>query len=213
MPFYAPWKTKFTDGDLVYGLHEIRHEYAIGNSGFRGTDTRCNISTIDQYAGTKTERTAYKQRKSSPLYQESFNIAILNHAKYKCIFEEFGFIMDGNTPIDDLKNIGRKIKAGLHWASTDGRHFTAHFILDGLNIMQVIQKSHQLDRDGSKSLTGVELRWIYRNRHKSNVRRAVQFWIKGEPCLPPWEPGFMRYGICDPKEWLKYVPSHEDIDE
>jgi hypothetical protein len=41
-----------------------------------------------------------------------------------------------------------------------------------------------------RSVTGTELRWIYRNRHDTNVQNAVQFWYEGRPCCPPWDPEF-----------------------
>ncbi len=39
----------------------------------------------------------------------------------------------------------------------------------------------------STSITGAEVRWLFRNRKDKAVQDHVQFWMAGKPCVPPWE--------------------------
>lgn len=210
MPFFAPWKERFEQGDLVYGLAEVRNYYALNSQRFANS-AMPNIATIDQFAATLTERKAHGASGQSVPFQDDFSQAILKHAKYKSIFHEMGFLIDGMNAVDNCQNIRRKIKAGLHWAATDPRKFTVHFVLDEVNLEEVVLKSHWLDVPGHRSFTGVELRWIYRNRHDANVQRAIQFWGNNKPCCPPWDAGFFsEFKLGGPSFWARYVPSRHD---
>lgn len=210
MPFFAPFKSHFAEGDLVYGLSETRQRYALNDLVFATSLTPRYVSTVDQYAGTKTEQDAHEARHYSAPYQGDFSRVVAEHPKYQSIATAKGFLV-GVTAYDDPQHIRRKIKAGLYWSAVDSRHFTVHFLLDDLDIDQVIQKSHELDRRGSKSFTGVELRWIYRNRKDSRVQRAIQFWLLGRPSPPPWdEMFFLRQGSSGPQAWAHYVPRATD---
>jgi hypothetical protein len=62
----------------------------------------------------------------------------------------------------------------------------------------------------NRSVTGSELRWIFRNRNDKNVQKAIQFWYEGKHCCPPWDPGFDL--ICKQdvvKLWKLYEPKSE----
>lgn len=61
-----------------------------------------------------------------------------------------------------------------------------------------------------RSITGTELRWIYRNRHDANVQNAVQFWYEGQPCCPPWEKEFDKVSDSNLSVlWKLYRPKSE----
>ncbi|MDX7990495.1 hypothetical protein [Xenorhabdus littoralis] len=91
-----------------------------------------------------------------------------------------------------------------------------HFILDGINIEELISKydssgdeDTNINKDKNKDvnkednefvavelnnnryknikgITGIELRWIFRNRANPQVANKVQFWKNGLPTPPPW---------------------------
>ncbi|GLU29819.1 hypothetical protein Brsp01_50520 [Brucella sp. NBRC 12950] len=93
--------------------------------------------------------------------------------------------------------IRRKVKGGLNWAAED--RISVHFVLDGVNMSDVIEKRlYNLN----KSTTGSELRWLYRNRDNPAVQDVVQFWKDGHRVNPPWED--------DKKLWSQYLPKSSD---
>ncbi|PHM67763.1 hypothetical protein Xsto_00052 [Xenorhabdus stockiae] len=89
--------------------------------------------------------------------------------------------------------VGRKCKVALSWIFTSNSVETKdshiHFILDGIEMLHVITKKTKPNRYGQeeKSITGKELRWIFRNRGDSRVAAKIQFWLDGKPVAPPWE--------------------------
>lgn len=61
-----------------------------------------------------------------------------------------------------------------------------------------------------RSITGTELRWTYRNRHNSNLQKAIQFWYEGQPCCPPWEQEFDAINKTNLSTlWKFYRPKSE----
>lgn len=136
-------------------------------------------------------------------------------------------------PLDTV----RKCKAGLDWSSQNGK-FTVHFLLDGISISDVIFKTSEQDviyatveeylraqtasipdaqfnsdypeyNLTGKSITGSELRWIYRNRDKKSVQKTIQFWYTYKACCPPWDPDFDKiYGNQIAYLWENYVPKY-----
>lgn len=75
-----------------------------------------------------------------------------------------------------------------------------------------LNMSQQNIRIKNRSITGSELRYIYRNRHNVKFQRAIQFWYKCEPCCPPWHPDFDL--LCEQKPsryWKDYQPRSEVI--
>ncbi|WP_045972228.1 hypothetical protein [Xenorhabdus doucetiae] len=85
-------------------------------------------------------------------------------------------------------NLGRKCKGGLLWVGKSDSELVqdihVHFILDDINMQWVADKHEEFEK---KSITGKELRWIFRNRHNAKVKQKVQFWQDGKPVCPPWE--------------------------
>lgn len=61
-----------------------------------------------------------------------------------------------------------------------------------------------------RSITGTELRLIYRNRHNTDVQAAIQFWYKAKPCCPPWEKEFDEISDSALSHlWRLYRPKSE----
>ncbi|WP_129953707.1 MULTISPECIES: hypothetical protein [unclassified Rahnella] len=201
MPFFPPFKKQFEEGDLVYGMHEQRGMYSNKFEFFKNSATPKNISTIDQYAATKVEQTLqHKYERVKPLKQADYLRTLSSHSKYKAICEAQGFNMNGRA-VHHHQVIGRKCKAGLFWVSTLQDNTTVHFILDEIDLNMVAEKSHPRDQHG-RSFTGVELRWIYRNRHNPQVMKKIQFWLKGSPTVPPWASDNSGF-------WQQYIPRSE----
>ena len=89
---------------------------------------------------------------------------------------------------------------GLNLFLLKGRN--VHFVLDGIDMDKVPTKSHSKDRDDgqSRSITGAELRWIYKHRNEQIVQDHVQFWFKKKPTTPPWSPDSAKYS----DKWDQY---------
>lgn len=94
----------------------------------------------------------------------------------------------------------RKSKLGLYIFTQKGRK--VHFVLDMLNIDSVIHKNYGSETEENRSITGAELRWLYRNRDNPQVYKNVQFWYQGKECSPPWLEGAPKYQ----KAWKHYHP-------
>ncbi|MDC9582040.1 hypothetical protein PSI15_10760 [Xenorhabdus sp. PR6a] len=111
-------------------------------------------------------------------YEEDFFKHLKNNKKY-CN------IVDKNQKYSEL-TIGRKCKGGLSWSGRSHsklvRDIHVHFILDGIDMERVAEK-----REDEKSITGKELRWLFRHRYHLKVMQKIQFWNNGNPTCPPWE--------------------------
>ncbi|WP_143277486.1 hypothetical protein [Bordetella genomosp. 9] len=200
MPFHPPFKQRYERGDLVYGLARQRSRYAYDYPQFRDAQDfvaetgEPNFSRIDQYAAIAAERREQQYfNKAAPANQADFLASIGRHPKYRKAL---------SAKQATVQAVARKCKAGLAWAA--GAGMTVHFVLDQLDMVQVVSKAHPRDRE-AKSYTGCELRWVYRNRHDPAVRQAIQFWRAGAPILPPWEGEGARL-------WAAYHPAHEHAD-
>lgn len=86
-----------------------------------------------------------------------------------------------------------KDKGGLYWATlVAGKH--VHFVLDGVELPTVVKKNFKGKNSDSaagattknRSITGSELRWVYRHRQVKEIQTYIQFWFGGEACCPPW---------------------------
>jgi hypothetical protein len=211
MPFDRPYKTRFEDGDLVYGTADARGFYAEQHFEAFGAiqDTSC-ISMIDDYAALHEELMEQTRcGRPPPARQAEFHAVLRSHPKYSSVLA--GRREGGEVLGKIWEDTRHKIKGGLYWASHDVGNPTVHFILDLLDMEMVVEKSHGRDVVASglksRSYTGVELRWIYRNRFRPAVQRCIQFWFEGAPTCPPWDP---RYSDRDaPALWRSYVPRSE----
>lgn len=203
MPFAPPW-TDPEPGDLIYGVHSdtARGWYMNYHPKFKN-----KVFTIDSLITPMDE--------TNGSLRQLFLKAVAVHKKYSTA--ETG---------DKTSNeaIRRKCKAGIEWAVTN--QLSVHFVLDYLDLNAVVGKNwNGKNRDRSatssvvknRSITGSELRWIYRNRANPQVRQHVQFWIMGEPCPPPWEadtvapikPSRLETVTYMKNAWAGYVPTRE----
>lgn len=94
--------------------------------------------------------------------------------------------------------IKRSSKMGLNLFVLKGR--TVHFVLDNITMDQVPTKSNSRDVGENRSITGAELRWIYRHRDNDVIRENIQFWFKKAPTTPPWQSDSANYS----KQWETY---------
>lgn len=194
------YNKSFKNGDLVYGLSAQRGNYIYRNTDFAGAKPEFNVSTIDQYRLNPIDR-LYNGRFAYPSFtsSSSFETSVRNHEKYRQIMENanpYSQSFDRNT------YFSRKCKAGINWAKESGN--TVHYILDDINMDVVIHKHYYLQQGHSdaNSISGSELRWIYRNRHDPGVQKSVQFWRNGRPANAPW--------VDSPEKWSQYKPKSEN---
>ncbi|WP_143354762.1 MULTISPECIES: hypothetical protein [unclassified Erwinia] len=181
MHFFEPFRTDVKDGDLIYGVREER-SFLVRKNNLHNSQFPFYI---DMYAVMPYEEEIQNTKPTSQFIpkapdQDDFSEVIKQHEKYSRIIED-----DCPSAI----NVARKCKGGLLWITGTQSDRHIHFILDRLNINQVVHKNHERDWENkrSKSITGCELRWIYRNRHNPNVINKVQFWKHQRPVCPPWE--------------------------
>ncbi len=181
MPFEPPYR-QFERGDLVYGLRDQRSKYI--KSLFQGG------VVMEQFYILENEQT--RSAKFPPdLRVAGFQNALRDHPKWREVLGQG----------QSNANIRMKDKGGLWWATTNGLH--VNFILDGLNIEQVVKKSYdpgkiglnqnvnmgadfKSENDKYRNVTGSELRWIYRHQFIKEVWTLIQFWYGQEPVCPPW---------------------------
>lgn len=104
-------------------------------------------------------------------------VAELSESRYSLSATAQQFIGHGLTTIQE-KGFSRTSKSAL--ATLTGPHSTAvvHFALDGVDMLAVIGKSR-------KSVTGSELRWLYRNR--AQLAGRVVFYQGQRRVDAPWD--------------------------
>lgn len=197
MPFVVPFKTVFRPGDLIYGLTRERLTYFGKKNGFSPHHlpqliAEGNFVTIDQYSPFSI-LTRKDGHFVAPPKQRDFFEALRSHPKYASILQP-GSQHDQNA-------INRKCKGGLFWIATLDDDTMVHFILDGIDFDHVVHKSLPQER----SVTGSELRWVYRNRHDPRVQLHVQFWLRNAPVPPPW-----AWSEVTTRLWFEY-DLHRDL--
>lgn len=170
-------------GDLIYGLKEGRTSYLKANPG---------TEVIDDYRVLQLESFRIPVHRAQ---EHKLREALQAHPKYKSA-------VGRQVPESELgRAFTRKCKGGLYWAATVAKKHV-HFVLDRLDIPQVVKKCGPRDYPPGKAsdtlapgevkyraATGSELRWVYRNRHDAAVQAHIHFWRDGKPCRPPWEEG------------------------
>jgi hypothetical protein len=221
MPFQGPNWRNYHSGDLFYGLHKPRLELA----KFLGADQIC---TIDQYDIASADRTH-----ASLQHDPDFVTALKNHSKYNDVVNagDWGWDLANRAhwnakPLAMTAIAKRKCKGGLDWIThSTFRHI--HFCLEGLDLVAAAEKNYDGSSGGmadspgraglgadpytkARSITGAELRWVYRNRSDPRVREQIQFWSldpKWIQCPPPWEDPATSKKIRD--AWANYKPTKE----
>ncbi|WP_421595497.1 hypothetical protein [Rahnella sp. PD4] len=157
-------------GDLIYGLHTDfgRKRYMYSVKGFQN-----GVITADVFKVLRHDQPCRLAE------QASLEHFISSHIKYCSA-------LNGER---NNENLRRKCKAIIEWAVSKGRNI--HFVLDELDITAVANKSYRgINPDENKpeknrSITGSELRHIYRNWQK--FKNNVYFWFEQTPVSPPWE--------------------------
>lgn len=217
MSFTEPFNTSYSHGDLFYGLADPRGDLMtqLGAPKDRNKGAMINFYNVGDYSATVEAPpdnkvfTDYLRKSSDP--------------KHVDLMSRFDAM---KTPTGNWPLWKRKSKSGLWWAIRSANK-TVHFCLSELNMNQVVNKSFPgvegvkgrdfptgPDRkkvtdftEKETSITGAELRWIYRNRNDSAVAKMVQFWNRSDKnsqflaCEPPW--------ITDSKLWEQYSPTKE----
>ena len=95
--------------------------------------------------------------------------------------------------------IKRQSKTGLNLFLLKQK--TVHFVLDNIIMDQVPLKSYKGEGPNNRSITGAELRWIYKHRDNIEVQENIQFWFRKKPTSPPWVIGSENYSA----EWNNYI--------
>ncbi|CAH1671723.1 MULTISPECIES: hypothetical protein [unclassified Chelatococcus] len=197
MPFSPPFKN-FQAGDMLFGLGSILGAGLGRYTKYLAPGVCRQLLIVNCYL-IRDETSFLGPAK----HNKDFVLMLSQHPKYR---EALNPDLDYNTWSR------KKSKFGLFWNAHNGLNTTAHFILDDLDLLDVIKKNNEGDSCPEmgikgRSITGAELRWIYRNRYDPKVQRSVQFWLNGEPSYPPWEAGFDEGRVFARSEyWTLYRP-------
>lgn len=209
MPFGpgATYHDTYSHGDLFYGLQEPRGKLMefLGAQKERTTGSMINYYNVGDYGASV----------AAPSDNAKFTEALASsqNPKHPDLLNRW----QANPNSGDMKWAlwKRKSKSGLWWATSVAKK-KIHFCLDELDLDTVIHKNYisdypqGLDRKAATitdftqkktSITGAELRWIYRNRKDPQVQALIQFWKAFKPCAAPWE--------TDPTSWADYKPTSE----
>ena len=223
----------FHMGDLIYGLaggfamggpRVQPTRYLAENTGMNFSSIQSELPYIDKFYDLSADKYCPNQGVADAITskqledasetnphareerRESFKKFILQRSQfYPHSEEKFYQLKIGYSQYDNKLNEylwRKKSKGGISWVI----HYTpghVHFCLHGLDMLQVVGKSHNRDVPSGhsdvklevkqRSITGAELRWIFRNRNNSLVKARIQFWniIDGEDgfkaVIPPWE--------------------------
>lgn len=148
MPFEEPYAQCYNIGDLIYGLHETKKKY---DECYTALYNRNKFpSDIGNYAFTPKEISSH-----SFVNNEDYKKIIATHPKYKSILEDKNYyVLLKQHPhktymIKNPLNKTRKHKAGFYIGKEThkaGFRFQIHFLLDGLNVRQIREKSHPYDK-------------------------------------------------------------------
>lgn len=199
----------FKAGDLVYGIEKGANSFDKGREHYVDHVFNSQVPCrIDNYRVFKNDTSGSLHQNLSPEEKEKFLAeetrfldSLKQHEKYKSVV-----VPDDSKSTEKKEEsnsaLRRKSKGGLHWATfVEQKH--VHFVLDSLDIKAVITKSYSgkenadkpkgassglpTDSKKNRSITGSELRWIYRNRDKSPVKEHIHFWLDEKHCSAPWE--------------------------
>ncbi|UWF52172.1 toxin [Pseudomonas sp. N3-W] len=205
---------KYFTGDdiatLEEGLNPVRDRYdsfrsmsnfmgqgssgsAGGKSGFWGglyqpLGELVGIIERDFYSGVKSKYSGWMATSANKKFAENYTreLARTDYSVRKT-FEKFVGVDEG---LFNQKLLSRASKAGLSTVLNSGRDDMIHFMLDGLDMEQVILKTRP-------SATSSELRYLFRNTDK--LENKVNFYEGHQRVEAPWKK--------NPIEWSRYKPS------
>ena len=201
----------FKDGDLLYGLKDdvqsYCHEFSIKRPELQVvTQSHINkylsvgfsdshVAHIKEPDGTKASiASTLLKGNSLANYGGLSSKSVIDPAIQRAIgFYKF---LKNNYAKHDLSMpagqcifFKRVCKPGI-MANKDKNHI--HFVLDSMydnleNLYHVFKKTHRYNCSDCNhdSVTGSELRFIYRNREI--LKDTVKFWYNGQETSPPWE--------------------------
>lgn len=215
---------EYQEGDLIYGLARRRALFVEAIMLVHAGEKLPRVVMVDdmnnQFLGTNAPTTANQRRLgdegAGPDYNPNATLGgdgALFHAflrdKVKSKWQP-----GKNRGIDKVnQRVKSASKSGILWTTTQ-RKKKIHFILDGLDMEAVAGKldipilkaeGRKTREDPSnKSITGCELRWLYRNRNNREIMSRVVFWENDRKLgHAPWE---------DPRwkaSWDNYKPKSE----
>ena len=212
MPIEKPWRTVFQPGDYIFGYANTITEFTEKHRAEGATEN-------DKIQSLATDRAEAFDGKGKSADKQSFYGALEQHPKYSAILSDSSKdvrapALAGMKPGAVKNNRAWRIKSkgSLYWATMAVKKHV-HFILDDIDMEEVIKKNHT---DGpvhgqdtgpgtaadakTRTITHAELRWIYRNKILPEVRAHVQFWLNNQCCVAPWQ--------SEPGLWSQYVPKH-----
>lgn len=206
MPMTQPYRTYYSHGDVFYGLAGPREQLR----RFLGVPDHA-VWTIDQF-DTFAQSREGGQAAPGLVHHAGFNEAVAEATGSVSTIVDLNAHenwRDEDAAAFTGSVARRKCKTGLEYIARNFPDCVVHFCLLGLDFASVGSKSYPgpgtvdqpmgaagdavLWHEKSRSITGAELRWLYRNSHDAGVRRIVQFWHVNtygwQPCGAPWEDG------------------------
>ncbi len=215
---------EYEEGDLIYGLASGRALYVEAIMSVHSVEKMPRVIMVDdmnnQFLGTNAPTTPNQRALGADGAGPDLNSETKNMSREGALFHAFlrdkvkpKWSPQNNRGADNVnQRIKSASKAGLLWTTTE-RKKRIHFILDGLDMALVTGKldylamrmgERKLEDPTNKSVTGCELRWLYRNRLNREVMDRVVFWENEQKLRdPPWED--LRWRDL----WSNYKPKSE----
>jgi hypothetical protein len=202
---------KFQEGDRFYGRWKPRMEYLkkyvpdleermdkiVDEKIVGGSKPPVIIDTINnQFLGT--ERNAATAKKGQSYSKEEYEALYSYKGKMEGEspeVESFRTFLEEHPKYDPRKipqgddntvriRIGRACKGALeHVTKVQGRNI--HFVLDELKTNLVMENLKDAAQD--RSVTGKEIKWLYRHRDDAEVMSHVKFYRDGKEVPAPWD--------------------------
>lgn len=213
MPFKTPYRP-YTEGDFIFGIGEsiTSFQKSLPTIDFKATPSTAG-TTVRQLSVSRTD-VATKFTGERQDMNNAYLDVLEKHPKYI----NAPTLTYGSDTAKTNAEFRMKSKMGLQFCIVSGRYL--HFILDGLGLHEVLAKSWKhptkpanpnnefktSPTDKIRTVTGAELRWIYRNSGRPDTQSYVQFWFKNTACCPPWDPGFVSVLATAPlpSAWASY---------
>ena len=142
MPMEQPWRTAFIVGDYIFGYASSITEFTQAHRD-EGATSEAKIQVLD------TDKLVAFNGSGKKDDKESFYNSLERHPKYSGVLSDSsdgGFrapVLHGLRP-GPLKNNREwriKSKGSLYWLTMDVKKHV-HFILDGINMDEVVHKNH-----------------------------------------------------------------------
>ncbi|WP_347904256.1 RHS repeat-associated core domain-containing protein [Pseudomonas purpurea] len=174
-------------GNIVSKV-EKGHEYW----SIKHDQIKRQISNVGEsyYETIRSSQDSLMSSKVHRQFSQAF-AAELSGGKYS-VSETFKKYHEGDDKVFLFKFVSRASKAGLSTILNSEGTAVVHFMLDGLDMGQVVNKT-------TPSLTSSELRYLYRNRGK--LADKVLFYQNGKLVDAPWR--------ADRSVWDRYKPKSE----